>query len=228
MSVSTPPSGELAFMYFPTHYRWSMGLLLALSGAPWGGAEIGEINRVGLALKDKVGDDDAWFRAWTATAEDVEAAGREKARAGHRLTAAAYLFRAAHYYHIGERFLQPKSDAGMAAYKRGVEAFRTAASLVEEPAGVADAAVGRGLDHLPAVVLRVAMEEPLEHVGDAGMAAMRAVDIVVIDRVGGEEPGEHGAVARLDRRGEAAQQPGESGVVHEPLLSLRAASRPWA
>src|SRR5690349_8230098 len=133
MTTSTAPSGELAFMYFPTHYRWSMGLLLALSGAPWGGAEIGEVNRVGLALKDRVGDDDAWFREWTAMAEGVEAAGREKARAGHRLTAAAYLFRAAHYYHTGERFLQPKSDAGMAAYKRGVEAFRTAAGLVHRP-----------------------------------------------------------------------------------------------
>jgi dienelactone hydrolase len=130
---STLPAGELAFMYFPDNYRWSMGLLLALSGAPWGGAEIGEVNRIGRMLKDKVGDDDAWFREWTAMAEAVEATGREKARAGKGLTAAAYLFRAAHYYHIGERFLQPKSDAGMAAYKRGVEAFRTAAGLVRRP-----------------------------------------------------------------------------------------------
>jgi pimeloyl-ACP methyl ester carboxylesterase len=130
---STLPAGELAFMYFPDNYRWSMGLLLALSGAPWGGAEIGEINRVGLMLRDKVGDDDAWFREWTAMAEAVEATGRERARAGKGLSAAACLFRAAHYYHIGERFLQPKSDAGMAAYKRGVEAFRTAAGLVRRP-----------------------------------------------------------------------------------------------
>ena len=50
-----------AFIYFPTNYRWSMGLLLCLSGAPWGGAEIDEVNRVGRALKDKVGDDEAWF-----------------------------------------------------------------------------------------------------------------------------------------------------------------------
>ena len=28
-----------AFIYFPTNYRWSMGLLLCLSAAPWGGAE---------------------------------------------------------------------------------------------------------------------------------------------------------------------------------------------
>ena len=39
-----------AFIYFPTNYRWSMGLLLCLSAAPWGGAEIDEVNRVGRAL----------------------------------------------------------------------------------------------------------------------------------------------------------------------------------
>ena len=45
-----------AFLYFPTNYRWSMGLLICLSGAPWTGVEIGEVNRVGRALADKVGD----------------------------------------------------------------------------------------------------------------------------------------------------------------------------
>ena len=49
-----------AFIYFPENYRWSMGLLLCLSGAPWGGAEIDEVNRVGRALREKVGDDEAW------------------------------------------------------------------------------------------------------------------------------------------------------------------------
>jgi hypothetical protein len=48
-----------AFIYFPTDYRWSMGLLLCLSGAPWGGAEIDEIHRIGTALRCKLGDDNA-------------------------------------------------------------------------------------------------------------------------------------------------------------------------
>ncbi len=48
---------ELGFMYFPGDYRWSHGMLLALGAAPWGGAEIGEVHRVGLALKDRLGDD---------------------------------------------------------------------------------------------------------------------------------------------------------------------------
>src|SRR5574338_955604 len=52
---------ELSFTYFPENYRWSHGLLIGLNMAPWGGAEIGEINRIGLRLRDRIGDDDAWF-----------------------------------------------------------------------------------------------------------------------------------------------------------------------
>ncbi len=124
---------ELAFMYFPGDYRWSMGLLLALSSAPWGGAEIGEVNRVGLALKDKVGDDDAWFGEWSAMAARLDERGHALAASGHRHSAAAALFRAANYYHVGERFLQPKSAAGLDAYRRGVECFKRAAGLADRP-----------------------------------------------------------------------------------------------
>ena len=52
--------------------------------------------------------------------------------AGRRTTGAQYLFRAANYYHVGERFLQPKTD-GLAAYKRGVDCFRDAAQLIRRP-----------------------------------------------------------------------------------------------
>ena len=54
-----------AFLYFPTNYRWSMGLLICLSAAPWIGVEIDEVHRVGRALADQVGDDNAWFEQWT-------------------------------------------------------------------------------------------------------------------------------------------------------------------
>src|SRR3954463_13178254 len=74
-----------AFRYFPTNYRWSMGLLLCLSAAPWGGAEIDEVNRVGLALKDKVGNDEAWLTEWAKMGDKVEARGREEEKKGHKL-----------------------------------------------------------------------------------------------------------------------------------------------
>jgi pimeloyl-ACP methyl ester carboxylesterase len=125
-------SEELSFMYFPEDYRWSHGLLIALNAAPWGGAEIGEVNRIGLRLKSQLGDDKAWFREWAREAEKVEAAGRAKLAEGHHASAASYLMRAANYYHVGERFLQPKSE-GLEAYKRGVDCFRDAARFTKRP-----------------------------------------------------------------------------------------------
>jgi pimeloyl-ACP methyl ester carboxylesterase len=119
-------------MYFPQDYRWSHGVLIGLNAAPWGGAEIGEVNRIGLRLRDRVGDDKAWFREWTREAAAVEAAGRSHLTAGRKATAATYLLRAANYYHVGERFLQPKSE-GLDAYRRGVECFRDAARSVARP-----------------------------------------------------------------------------------------------
>ncbi|HXF89446.1 MAG TPA: alpha/beta hydrolase [Xanthobacteraceae bacterium] len=122
-----------AFIYFPTHYRWSMGLLLCLSGAPWRGAEIDEVNRVGRALSAKIGDDEAWFEEWTRMGERVEARGREAEASGHKVTAASCLMRAAHYYQTGERFLHPKSERALAIYKRAVAAFRAGAALLLRP-----------------------------------------------------------------------------------------------
>src|ERR1019366_783950 len=134
MPSSKLPDGELAFTYFPGNYRWSHGLLIALGGAPWGGAEIDEVNRIGLRLKDRAGDDDAaWFNEWAGEAERIENIGHAQAAKGHALTAAAYLLRASHYYHVGERFVHPKTDVSQAAYMRGVQAFRKAASLMTRP-----------------------------------------------------------------------------------------------
>ena len=124
---------ELSFTYFPENYRWSHGLLIGLNMAPWGGAEIGEINRIGLRLKKCVGDDDAWFQEWSREARSVEERGRERIRNGHTASGAQYLQRASAYYHVGERFLQPKSQAGLDAYMRGVHCFRDAAKFMKRP-----------------------------------------------------------------------------------------------
>ena len=133
MSSSKLPEGDVSFAYFPDNYRWSHGMLLPLGGAAWGGGEIDEINRVGLRLKDRVGDDEAWFQEWSAEAERLEKIGDERAAKGHAISAAAYLFRAAHYYHVGERFVQPKTEESQAAYRRGVDAFSRAARSRRNP-----------------------------------------------------------------------------------------------
>ncbi len=124
---------ELSFVYFPENYRWSHGLLIGLNMAPWGGAEIGEVNRIGLRLKHCVGDDDAWFREWAREAREVEDRGRALIGDGRTTSGAQYLQRASAYYHVGERFLQPKSEAGNDAYRRGVQALRDAAQYLKRP-----------------------------------------------------------------------------------------------
>ena len=124
---------ELSFTYFPDNYRWSHGLLIGLNMAPWGGAEIGEINRIGLRLKKHVGDDDAWFREWTCEARAVEDTGRARLAEGHTTSGAQYLQRASVYYHVGERFLQPKSKTGNDAYMHGVQCLRDAAKHIKRP-----------------------------------------------------------------------------------------------
>lgn len=121
------------FLYFPDNYRWSMGLLICLSGAPWGGAEVGEVNRVGRVLKDKVGDDEAWFEEWTRMGDKIEARGREALAAGHKDTAARAFLRATRYYQTGERFAQPKDARVLEVYAKSVKTFRDAAALLRRP-----------------------------------------------------------------------------------------------
>jgi dienelactone hydrolase len=118
------------FLYFPTDYRWSMGLLICLSGAPWTGVEIDEVNRVGRALEDRVGDDHAWFDEWTHMGDKVEARGHREMGKGHRLTAASCFMRASRYYQTGERFIHPRSRRSQDVYVKSVKLFREAAALI--------------------------------------------------------------------------------------------------
>ena len=122
-----------AFLYFPDNYRWSMGLLICLSGAPWTGVEIDEVNRVGRALAAKVGDDAAWFAEWCRMGDKIEARGRDAERAGHRLTAAACYLRASRYYQTGERFLHPRTAHSLEVYAQSVSLFMAAAGLMRRP-----------------------------------------------------------------------------------------------
>src|SRR5436309_2432001 len=80
-----------AFLYFPTNYRWSMGLLICLGAAPWTGIEIDEVHRVGRALDAHVGDDNAWFEEWTRMGDKIAARGRGAEASGHKRTGASGL-----------------------------------------------------------------------------------------------------------------------------------------
>jgi hypothetical protein len=152
----TDRANDPAFIYFPDNYRWSMGLLLCLSAAPWGGAEIDEVNRVGRALREHVGDDEAWFAQWARMGDVVEARGRDAIRKGHAHTAATCLMRAAHYYQTGERFLQrgPRSPD---IYAKAVKAFADGAALLRRPR-IESVEVPYGDKSLPALYVHPAPE----------------------------------------------------------------------
>src|SRR5207247_9444749 len=75
-----------AFLYFPDNYRWSMGLLICLGAAPWTGIELDEVHRVGRALEDRVGDDNAWIKAGTRMAERINARGSDSPANGQKRT----------------------------------------------------------------------------------------------------------------------------------------------
>src|SRR4051794_7713429 len=121
------------FTYYPEDYRWSSAVCGILSSAPYGGADIGEVDRVGRRLRAHLGDDDAWFGEWCALADQVRALGEREAAAGHRFTAAAAYLRAADYYQMAERFRTPKDAAALAAYRQGVDAFQRFAALTDRP-----------------------------------------------------------------------------------------------
>ena len=157
--MDSEQQSDLSFRYFPTDYRWSHGVLIGLNSAPWGGAEIGEVHRIGLRLRGQEGNDQAWFSAWAEEARKVEDAGRERMADGHGRTAAAYLRRAANYYHVGERFLQPKTADSDAAYRRGVDCFREAAALVAVPR-IEHVEVPYGDASLPAILIHAERAGP--------------------------------------------------------------------
>jgi dienelactone hydrolase len=122
-----------AFLYFPTNYRWSMGLLICLSAAPWTGIEIDEVHRVGRALEDHVGDDHAWFDEWTRMGDHIEARGRDELGKGHKRTAASCFLRASRYYQTGERFIHPRSARSNDIYAKSVRIFQEAAAIIRLP-----------------------------------------------------------------------------------------------
>ncbi len=100
--------------YFPGNYRWSAGFINMMSSAPYGGSEIGELNKIAGLLKGKAPDDDvAWFEACEKVADGVRGYAQKFEQGGHRHAAAHAYLRACNYYLFGERFRTPKDQRGL-------------------------------------------------------------------------------------------------------------------
>jgi hypothetical protein len=90
------------FQYFPGNYRWSAEMLVVLSTAPFGGAEVSEVMRIGSKLQSKVGDDEAWFDEWVQGADLRMQTAQTAEAKGHKFTAAQNYLRACFYYQVGD------------------------------------------------------------------------------------------------------------------------------
>ncbi|MGH8519607.1 MAG: alpha/beta hydrolase family protein [Panacagrimonas sp.] len=120
------------FMYFPGNYRWSAAFINMIGSIAFGGAEIGELHKIGRMLKGKAPDDDeAWFDACLKVAEGVRACAEKWDKGGYRPSAAHAYLRACNYYQMAERFRTPKDKAGLDAYKQGVDCFHRHVALTD-------------------------------------------------------------------------------------------------
>lgn len=120
------------FMYFPGNYRWSAAFINMMGSAAYGGADIGELDRIGRLLKGKgAEDDEAWFDACLKVADGVRAHAEKFEAGGHRFSAAHAYLRACNYYQMAERFRTPKDDLALAAYRTGVQCFHRMVGLTD-------------------------------------------------------------------------------------------------
>ena len=120
------------FMYFPGNYRWSAAFINMIGCIAYGGAEIGELHKIGRMLKGKGPEDDAaWFDACAKVADGVRAYAKKWDQQGHRFSAAHAYLRACNYYQMAERFRTPKDKIGLDAYRTGVECFHRHVALTD-------------------------------------------------------------------------------------------------
>ena len=113
-----------SFMMFPGNYTWSAAIRSAIGSSIGGGGEIGEIYQVCVALKERSGDNVAWFTEWNKMGEKVALLAEQAKEKGYLQTASAAYMRAAHYIQIGERLRQPRTPETQKAYTKAIELFK--------------------------------------------------------------------------------------------------------
>jgi dipeptidyl aminopeptidase/acylaminoacyl peptidase len=132
MATVTPKTANW-FTYFPEDYRWSSAVSGIIGSAPWGGSDIGEVDRACRSLRPHLGDDEAWFEAWRAEGARVHALARAADERRRRITASAAYLRACNYFQMAERFRTPKDQRALDTYREAVDSFHRFARLTERP-----------------------------------------------------------------------------------------------
>ena len=110
------------FEYFPGNFVWSQQINSMIDMMLHGAAAMGEIDQVGRRLKDRLGDNEAWYTEWHAMAEDMEQKAEAARDANHPLTAGTYYLHAGVYFLYAERFIPP-SPRKFDSYRRCIRCF---------------------------------------------------------------------------------------------------------
>jgi pimeloyl-ACP methyl ester carboxylesterase len=112
---------------------FSFEALRAAGFANYGGADLGEVIATAGAIAE--GDEVGWHREWKATAQRVDALGRESLDGGHSVSAREALLRASNYYRTAEFYRRddPWNDPEVAELSaRAQDTFLTAMSLFDD------------------------------------------------------------------------------------------------
>jgi dienelactone hydrolase len=99
----------------------------------YGVAQFGEVLVTSQAIES--GNYDSWYTQWNATADRIAKEAASQLARGHRVSARDGYLRAGNYHSYAEFFLHenPEDPRVKRAFKLGVECYRTAASLFEQP-----------------------------------------------------------------------------------------------
>ena len=123
----------MVHLYFPDDHRWSANVSWVLGAAPFGGADIAEVHRVGRVLRTRLGDDDAWFTEWTELGDRLMQRAEVAEEMGHPISAANAYLRACHYLQTADRVRFPKDELALDVYRRSVDCFHRYAALTDTP-----------------------------------------------------------------------------------------------
>ena len=130
--MTTAQKDAAYFMYFPGNYRWSAAFLSMLGTAQWGGADLGEVHKIGARLNAApVKNDAAWFDACAAVAAEVRLLAQRWDTGGYRFAAGQAYLRACRYYQMAERFRTPKDEAALDAFRTSIACFHRYIALTD-------------------------------------------------------------------------------------------------
>ncbi|RAH68495.1 uncharacterized protein BO66DRAFT_326781 [Aspergillus aculeatinus CBS 121060] len=118
------------FKFYPSDF-FHFEFLRVLASAPAGGAETGECLAVLPQVAD--GDAEAWYRAWTAQAQQARGLGDEALVSGDTLAASGAYLRASNYFRASEFFLHTRPDdpRSLAAIEHSVAVFDKGVDLLD-------------------------------------------------------------------------------------------------